>query len=111
MQDFFHVYLNVSALTKVHAYVRVAFKGAGALFERISLLDHNLMGSQPNPFFIKFLKLFKKINCLQVWQEGRCEYSFNSMTTILLWAQLDSTDTVKSLWRGQESLYVKNMTV
>lgn len=40
-------------------------------------------------------------------QEGRCEYSFNFMTTILLRAQLDSAEVVKIEWHEQESLYVK----
>jgi hypothetical protein len=107
MQDFFHVYFNVSVLTMGHAYVKRAFKEAGTLFERISLLDHKLMGLQPNPYSLSFWRYLNKINFLRVRQEGRCEYSFNSMTTILLWAQHESAGTVKSLWRGQESLYVK----
>ena len=107
MQYFFHVYLKVSALTSGHAYVKGAFEKAGALLERISLLDHKLTGLQPNPYSLSFWRYLNKINSLRVRQEGRCEYSFNSMTTILLWAQLASADIVKRLWRGQESLYAK----
>jgi hypothetical protein len=107
MQDFFRMYLNVSLLTKGHAYVKRAFKEAGTLFERISLLEHKLMGLQPNPISLNFWRYLNKINCLRVRQGDRCEYSFNSMTTTLLWAQLESAEIVKSLWRWQESLYVK----
>jgi len=107
MQDFFHVYLNVSVLNKGHAYVKWAFKEAAVLFERVSLLDHKLMGLQPNPYLLSFWRYFNKINCLRMRQEGRCEYSFHSMTAILLWAQFDSAEIVKILWCEQERLYVK----
>jgi hypothetical protein len=54
MQDFFHVYLNVSVLTKGHVYVKEAFKVAKAIFERKSLLNQKLMGLQPNPYLLSF---------------------------------------------------------
>jgi len=105
MHNFFHVYLNISVLNKGHANVKGTFKEAGALFERISPLDHKLMGLQPNPFLLNFWRYFNKINWLRMRQECRSKYSFNSVTTILLRAQLDSAEIVKI--RGQESLYVK----
>jgi hypothetical protein len=54
MKDFFDVYLNVSVLTKGHAYVKGAFKEAGTLFERISLIDQKLMELQPNLYLLSF---------------------------------------------------------